>query len=91
MFLKCYFIIRFQTPRDYFEDFTVSLKAESELLLHTINLVLLSEWLVVSIRFVVKTSLFTSSSTIKTLYINKRSQIFCKTFAANIFETQLLL
>ena len=47
-------MIRFQTPRDYFEAFTVSLKGESELLLNTINLVLLSQSLVVAIRFIVK-------------------------------------
>ena len=61
LFLKFYFIIRFETPRDYFEDFRVSLKAEEELLLNTINLVLLSEWLVVSIRFIVKITLLTNN------------------------------
>ena len=38
LFLKFNFIIRFQTPRDYFEDFTVCLKSEPDLLLNTINL-----------------------------------------------------
>ena len=64
LFLNFYFIIRFQTPRNYFEDFTVSLKAESELLLNTINLVLLSEWLVVTIRFIVKITLLTNNVTL---------------------------
>ena len=45
-------MIRFQTPRDYFEDFTVCLKAEPELLLNTTGLILLSEWLVVGVRFI---------------------------------------
>ena len=57
LFLKFYFIILFQTPRVYFEDFEVSLKTEQELLLNAINLVLLSEWLVVAIRFIVKITL----------------------------------
>ena len=37
LFLKFDFIIRFQTARYYFEDFTLTLKAEQELLLNTIN------------------------------------------------------
>ena len=64
LFLKCCFIIRFQRPRDYFEDFTVNLKAEQELLLNTVNLVLLSEWKVVAIRFIVKITLFTNNVTL---------------------------
>ena len=64
LFLKFYFIIRFQTTRDYFEDFRVSLKAEEELLLNTISLVSLSEWLVVAIRFIVKITLLTNNVTL---------------------------
>ena len=64
LFLKLYFIIRFQTTRDYFEDFRVSLKAEEELLLNTISLVSLSEWLVVAIRFIVKITLLTNNVTL---------------------------
>ena len=45
-------MIRFQTPRDYFEDFTVCLKAEPELLLNATGLILLLEWLVVDVRFI---------------------------------------
>lgn len=59
-----YFIIRFQSPRDYFEDFTVSLKAEPELLLNTINLNLLSELLVLAITFIVKISLLPNNITL---------------------------
>ena len=64
LFLKFYFIIRFQTPRDDFEDFIVSLKAEPELLLNTINLNLLSELLVLAITFIVKISLLPNNITL---------------------------
>ena len=58
-------MIRFQTPKDYFKDFTVCLEAgPTKLLLITTNLVLLSKWLSVSIRFIVKVSLFTNSVTL---------------------------
>ena len=69
LFLKFDSIVRFQTPRDYFDDLTVSLKAKPELLLNTINLIFLSEWLVVAVRFMVKIDLFINNVTltIKTL------------------------
>ena len=49
IFLKLYFMVRFQTSSGFSEDFTVCLKAEPELLIDTTKLVLLSEWLIVAI------------------------------------------
>ena len=56
--------MKFQTPRGYFEHFTGSLKVGQELLQSTISLVLLSELLVVVIRFIGEIRLFTDNVTL---------------------------